>query len=178
MGKIFYVNTSNCASEQLITYVADKYYGLHEVDISRTQHGKPYFENLERALFFSVTHTRDKIFIVFSRKQIGLDAERLSRKVNYAKILTKFPVDERLEIQSNEDFLRHWVVRESVVKYLGGTLAKDLNKICYANERLLYNNQMLPVYLHLFNHEGHIISVCSEDSFTNAEFIQIPTHLL
>ena len=148
------------------------YYGNDNVTILRAEHGKPYVEG---GPFFSVTHTQDRLYIAFSDEEIGLDAEHLSREPHYEPILKKFPPQERAEITSAKEFLRHWVVKESAVKYLGGTLAADLNKLCYTNGSLSHNEQAFPSKITLLQHENFILSVCSNENFENAVFIPVNT---
>lgn len=175
MGKIFYVDKSAFSTEEALKAILSKVYGIPNAVILRTKNGKPYVEN---GPFFSVSHTEKTLFIAFSSAQIGLDAELLSREINYASILKKFPSEECEEIACTQDFLKHWVVKESAVKYLGGTLARGLQSLSFFQNNLTYKGKELPVKLTFFELEGHILSVCSEEDFSNAEFIRLPTPLL
>ncbi len=148
------------------------YYGKQDAMILREKSGKPYVEG---GPFFSVTHTQDRLYIAFSDEEIGLDAEHLSREPHYEAILKKFSPQERAEIHSAKEFLQHWVVKESAVKYLGGTLAVDLNRLCYVNDRLTYNQKNFPAKITLLQHEGFILSVCGNGVFENAVFIPLNT---
>ncbi len=173
MGKIFYADNSTFSSEKLVTRVLSEHYGIKNAIIARAEHGKPYLQNVEIPLFFSISHTKEKTFIAFSEKDLGLDAESLSREVRHQPICHKFPMQEQKEITSQKEFLKHWIVKESAVKYLGGTLARDLHKLSYIKERLQYNGQDLPVFLRFFELEGHLLCVCSEQNFYNAELIRL-----
>ena len=169
------MDKSAFSTEEALKAILSKFYELPNAVILRTKHGKPYVEN---GPFFSVSHTEKTLFIAFSSAQVGLDAELLSREIHYASILKKFPIEERGEITSTQDFLKHWAVKESAVKYLGGTLAQDLQKLAFIQNRLTYNGKELPVKLTFLELEGHILSVCGEEDFSNAEFIRFPTPLL
>lgn len=175
MGKIFYTDKSDYSSEEVIKKILTEFYGINNAVILRTENGKPYAQN---APFFSVSHTAERLFIAVSSKNVGLDAEHLSRKVSYAAIVKKFPNAEREEILSNETFLRHWVVKESAVKYLGGTLARDLSKLAFIQECLTYEGVKFPAKPHVFSFEGYVLSVCSEEDFGESELIPFPTNLL
>ena len=168
MEKIFFTDKTAHSSEEALKTLLNEVYNLPNAVILRTKNGKPYVEN---GPFFSVSHTAEKLFIVFSKANIGLDAELLMRDINYAPILKKFPLPERAEIACKEDFLRHWVVKESAVKYLGGTLARDLQKLSFIKNRLTYENEELPVNVSVLNFEGHLLSVCGEEDFSKSLFI-------
>ena len=170
MEKIFYTDKSAFTTEAALKKIFSAHYGNDNVTILRAEHGKPYVEG---GPFFSVTHTQDRLYIAFSDKEIGLDAEHLSREPHYEPILKKFPPQERAEITSVKEFLQHWVVKERAVKYLGGTLATDLNGLCYANGCLHYNQQDFPAKITLLQHEDFILSVCGNGDFENAVFIPL-----
>lgn len=173
MEKIFYAEHSAYPnSERAIEKIFQDFFNIPAPILSRTQAGKPYLaQNL--GLFFSVTHTDSLLFIAVSDKEVGIDAERQNRTVNYTPILKKFPPDECEEIKNAQDFIRRWVIRESAVKYLGGTLAKDLKKLRFYQEKLFFNGKELSVFLRLKSFRGHDLSICAQRDFENAEFIRI-----
>ena len=170
MEKIFFANKSAFATEAALKKIFSTYYGKYDITISRTKNGKPY---VDEGPYFSVTHTKDRLYIAFSDKEIGLDAEHLSRSSHYETIVKKFTPMEQAEIASTKDFLLHWIVKESAVKYLGGTLAKDLHKLAYINGHLTYNQQSFPTRVHILQHEDYILAVCCDCDFKNAEFIPL-----
>ena len=172
MGKIFYVDKSVFTTEAALKKIFSAYYGKPNISVLRTKNGKPYVEN---GPYFSVTHTQDRLYIAFSNDEIGLDAEHLSRTPHYDAIIKKFSKNEQAEITSTTDFLKHWVVKESAVKYLGGTIAADLKRLRYTNGELTYNEQAFPAKSALLQHEDYILSVCSNEDFENAEFIPLGT---
>lgn len=173
MEKIFYVERSVYpSSETVIKKVLQEYFGVENPVISRTKTGKPYLAD-HLGLFFSVSHTDELLFIAFSDREVGIDAERLDRTVDYTAIVKKFPLDEREEIRCCQSFLRSWVVKESAVKYLGGTLAKELKTLCFLQGKLLRNGAEMPVALTVKNFRGHILAVCGNRNFENAECIGI-----
>ncbi len=160
MGKIFYTENSLYDSDSFIKKILAEFYGLENAVILRTENGKPYVEN---GPFFSVSHTANKLFVVLSSMNVGLDAELLSRKVNYTAIIKKFPFSEREEITCEKDFLYHWVAKESAVKYLGSTLARDLQNLTFQNGKLFYKTIELPVKLSFLILEDFLLAVCSEN---------------
>ena len=128
MGKLFYTEKALYSSEAFIKKILSEFYDMQSAVILRTENGKPYIEN---GPFFSISHTEDKLFALFSNQEVGLDAENLNRKVNYLPIVKKFPISEREEITCEKDFLHHWVAKESAIKYLGATLAHDLKDLSF-----------------------------------------------
>ena len=108
-----------------------------------------------------------------SDENVGIDAELLSREIDYVPILSKFSATEKAEIRSREDFLRHWTAKESVVKWLGGSLASDLKKIDYLEGMIFYAGLELPVRLSHFEREGHIVALCRANDGPPPPFIRL-----
>ena len=118
-------------------------------------------------------NVREKIFVAFADQNVGIDAELTSRQINLPLLLKKFPPAEGIEIKNTEDFLRHWTIKESAIKWLGGTLAHDLDRLSYIKEQLFYNGTEIPVFITQKTIENHVVSVCSERNFKNAKIIYI-----
>lgn len=169
MEKIFYTDNTTLSTEAALKKIFLEYYETDDAEILRTKNGKPYVKG---GLYFSVTHTRNRLYIIFSDHEIGLDAESLLRKPRYTSIVKKFRPAEQLEIGCSEDFLKHWIVKESAVKYMGSTLAADLSKLQYANETLTYQDKEFPAKITLLRHEEFILSVCGNRRFDNALFVK------
>ncbi len=173
MEKLFYADeTAFPSSKAALEYIFAEYFKIPNPKLARTENGKPYWED-GNSLFFSVTHTKGALFIAFSDKNVGVDAERLNRAIDLPALLKKFPPHERTEIASAEDFLRHWTVKESAIKWLGGTLAHDLKKLSYLKGVLRYSGLEIPLPIFQTTVDGHILSVCSERDFSNAEVIKL-----
>ena len=171
MEKIFFAESSAFQSSiSAVERILLTHFGIANAKISRTENGKPYLESAVN-LFFSVSHTKAGLFIAFSDKNVGLDAEVFGRNVNFQSILRKFPFEERDEIACKQDFLHHWTVKESAVKWLGGTLAHDLTKLSYVGGVLCCEGLELPITVTTLHFNGHILAVCGERDFSNAEFI-------
>ena len=173
MEKIFYTDKSAYPnSETAVKYVLAEYFHLKNVEIVKNEHGKPYLENgRDISLFFSVSHTENRLFIAVSDENVGIDAESLTRQIDYLPIIKRFAPEERKEILSAIDFLRCWVAKESAVKWLGGSLAHDLHKLRYFSSRLFYGEIELPTHLVFHTLENYLIAVCGERNFGCAEFI-------
>ena len=173
MKKIFYAPTTRFAStNEAIQYVFEKEYNLKNVVITRNENGKPYLEQ-DSSHFFSITHTKDFLFIALSDQNVGIDAELTTRKLDYVPILKKFTTCEREQIQTTMDFLKFWTIKESIIKWLGGSLALDLQKVSFVNNQAYYKALPLPVQILLTSFQNHVISICSESDFNEVEFFSI-----
>jgi phosphopantetheinyl transferase len=172
MGKIFYADKSAFTTEAALKQILSAYYGMVDATILRTEHGKPYVVN---GPHFSVTHTKNRLYIAFSAEEIGLDAESALRAPYYETIVKKFPTEEADEIDCAEAFLTHWVVKESAVKYMGGTLALDLYKLAYINGCISYDGAPMSAKITLLRHEEFILSICGNTLFKDVEFIPLTT---
>ncbi len=141
----------------------------------KNENGKPFLE-FEKAsstpIFLSVTHTKKAYFIAFCDQNVGIDAELISRETNYAPILMKFPELERLKIENTKDFLIHWTIKESAIKWLGGALTRDIKRLSFTNQTLTFCGLELPVSLYQKEFLGHFITVCS-DKERDWEFISL-----
>ena len=101
---------------------------LGSYKILRTKNGKPYLEG--DPLFFSVSHSSNNGAIVISDKPVGIDIE-YKKDRNFRVISKRFSERERSEINCLDDFLKHWIIRESYIKMKGFTLADKLFKCEY-----------------------------------------------
>lgn len=173
MEKIFYTDKSAYPdSESAIKRVLSEYFNLKNAIIIKNEQGKPFLKDgREHSLFFSVSHTENRLFIAFSDENVGIDAENVSRQTDYLPIVKRFAPEERKEILSPVDFLRHWVAKESAIKWLGGSLAHDLHKLRFLENRLFYGEIEMPVYLVFHTFENYVLAICSERDFTDAEWI-------
>ena len=171
MEKIFYVDKNTFpSSDEAIQAILAKYFGITDARINRSKNGKPYLAQ-ELGLYLSVSHTNEMLFVGISDKELGIDAECLSREKRYAAIVKKFPLEEQAEICCNEDFLRHWTAKEAAVKYLGGTLSQDLKKLAFVNGTISHAEKDLPQICEL-RIEDTLLSICCERDFSHAEIIR------
>ena len=162
MIKIYSIEKSNTPSIQWVKRILEEDYNIPHPQIAHSENGKPYI--LPKQVHFSVTHTKERLFIAFSSKNIGLDAESFTREVNYSSILQSyFSEIEGKEIANTQDFLRHWVTKESFIKYMGGTIAYDFKKINYIDGRLAYCGRNVNTHLQFLQIQGHILAICSEE---------------
>ena len=114
---------SRVAGKLLLAQMYEELTGEEMPPIEKAPRGKPYFPGSE--LHFSITHTKSTVFCAIADREIGIDAEELTRKVSPTlaeKILSPHeyaqyeavPVEER-----NEALLRFWVLKEAEAKCSG-----------------------------------------------------------
>lgn len=172
MDKIFYAERKNSVStEEAIRKIFSEYYDLKNIEIKRSETGKPFLKNAP--LFFSVTHTGTFLFVAVSDRNIGIDAEPLDRALDYPPVLSRFPLSERKEIRNKTDFFKHWTAKESTIKWLGGTLATDLKKLCYLSGQMFFRETKLPVRISHFEKENHIVALCRDTESADPPFVRI-----
>lgn len=90
-------------------------------DIRKTEQGKPYF--VGSYLHFSVSHSQNHAFCAVSRKNLGIDAEEMTRNVDLRlgkRILSPTEM-RRLEATPDKQaaLLRLWVLKEAYGKLTG-----------------------------------------------------------
>ena len=172
MEKIFYVKRGNYPnSECAVKTILVDYFGYNSPVILRTENGKPYLES--NRLHFSITHTKDALLIAVCDENVGIDAEKADKVVDYLPIIKRFCDAERREITDKASFLRHFTAKESAVKWLGGTLARDFRNLQYVEERLSYGAVELPTITVFPPFDDYIISVTSEKDFSNATIVTL-----
>ena len=175
MEKIFYADKSAYStSEEAVQQLLSRHFGINNAIITRNENGKPFLHvSRDSKLFFSISHTKDYLFITFSQNNIGIDAESLTRNIDYLPIIKKFHIDEQITIKSQKDFLYHWTAKESTIKWLGGSIAKDLKNLIFIDNQMKYKGISLPVFFHFQEFNGHIITLCSENRIKNIQFQSI-----
>ena len=94
------------------------------------ERGKPFFPAGE--WHFSITHTRRHAFCALSRREIGIDAEELGRRVDLRLAEKILSPGERAQFDAAPDkrraLLTFWVLKEARVKRTGEGLRGYPNK--------------------------------------------------
>ena len=126
-------------------------------------------ENYTHAL----SYFKNALFIAFCDENVGLDAEKNNRTVNYLPIIRKSPENEREKIKNTQDFLRLFTAKESGIKWLGGKLSRDFSALLFMDGKLSYKDVSLPVQITLREYNGFYLTVCSEKDFSHAEIVTL-----
>ena len=110
----------------------------------RGENGRPFVDPQQSPLSFNLTHSDDKLLVVFSRyTDAGIDIESWQRQVDMQPIAERyFYASEakhlaRLagnEVAQREWFFRCWTLKEAAVKATGAGLSKALHKFEFGCE--------------------------------------------
>ena len=98
-------------------FIADKLPSkVKDIHFKYTEKGKPYFNNEH---FFSISHTGEYVFVTYSNKPTGVDAE-LVRHINprfIYKVLADGEINDNADF--NIEFLKAWTLKEAYLKMNG-----------------------------------------------------------
>ena len=112
--------------------------GWEQVEVSKTENGKPYFEN-EPDLFFSISHSAQYCVVVLSNIPVGIDIEK--KKDAKERIAQRFFTPEEKERFTNCDedkkqelFYEIWCAKEACCKISGMGISRGLNRLCVIDD--------------------------------------------
>lgn len=103
-------------------------------EIAVTDRGKPYF--VGSPWYFSISHTKKRVFCALSEQNVGIDAEEADRDINLRladKILSPLEKEQfdRAEDQHTA-LLTFWVLKEAAAKLSGEGLKGYPNHTCFS----------------------------------------------
>lgn len=94
--------------------------GIFRHDFTVSDSGKPY---LADGVFFNISHSGGMVMCVLSEREIGCDVEQI-REIRAGAMRGAFSPSERQYIGSSpERFYALWTVKESYIKFMGGTIS-------------------------------------------------------
>ena len=106
----------------------------------------------------SMSHCSDALLIGWSSGRIGVDLERKDRKFQAHKLSRRFfTTDENHEIenltliQTEEQVLRRWVVKEAAIKWQGGKISTNLNQWIWENNSSFAYHKNLGYQVKVYN---------------------------
>ena len=182
MIELFYAPRRG-SSKAFVARVLGEFYGFENVTFSRSATGKP---RCDKPVFFSLSHTQNCFFLAVSNKEIGIDAENLSRRGNFTAITARLPEAERARaLASSEEFLKIYTKREATAKFLGKPVFAVFSKIAVAPccgepqaEFVYLNGEKLPVILRTLEISGHAVSICATEGETvgKTEYLKETDH--
>lgn len=144
--------------------------------------GKPYIESDD--LYFNVSHSGNKILLIFSNKPVGIDVEQLKTDTHYLALAKRFFTQEEHtylnELPSNqrqEGFFKLWVCKEAVIKAIGRGLSHDLKSftidIAKSSPEIQFSNKEMDISLdfittdHAYFAAYAVINNFSRDKFAH-----------
>lgn len=123
----------------------------------------------------SLSHCIDGLFIGWSTTNIGVDLERSDRLFNAKSIANiYFSREEKEMIQSLEKekilpkVLSYWVRKEAAIKFLRGSIFKDLSNLEYLEEskQIYYKTKGIKINSYLIKYENWFLSIANNDICT------------
>lgn len=113
---------------------------IKNVVVLRDKYNKPYIKN-KSGVKFNISHTDGFVVIGFSKKELGIDIEKVNDGFAFEDILENcFTSREIKNIGSNTSmFYRYWTAKEAYLKYEGHGLMRNPKEIevIYMDDRII-----------------------------------------
>jgi 4'-phosphopantetheinyl transferase len=164
--------TSNTYREKLFSqfiryFVFAKYFNLSRLKFSTNHSNKPYLENYSDK-HFSISHSGNKIIMVVSRADIGVDTEVIRPRKNILLVAERyFSEYEARVLGSSEniekDFYKLWTLKEAEVKRSSIGIAHGLAKATFTKKDESWVSDNHPKDFASYFFENSFISICSKN---------------
>lgn len=150
----------SCGIELLLSYALRNKY-RPPLNISRTEHGKPYIHGCD--VHFSLSHTNGICMCAVSHNEIGADAEKM-RDVGLN--IHKRIASDRDDLPSP---IHIWSAKEAFLKLTGDGFRKlgDMQDI-YAEDGHI-SNDYVSAYLYQTEYRDIVLSVCTFEHIGNVK---------
>jgi 4'-phosphopantetheinyl transferase len=110
-----------------------------ELQIARTDEGKPFLTNAPHPIYFNLTHSGNfAVLAVTSRGEVGVDIET-ARNRSYLKIVERYFHPNEInylytsaEAQREQIFYRLWTLKEAFFKAIGTGISTGLDKAYFS----------------------------------------------
>ncbi len=153
-------------------------------DVFYSETGKPMIDGL----FFSISHSADKVMCAVSSKRVGCDIEKIKEdeflEQRFEKIVGRFfskkekecwrkiPQEKRIRM-----FYQIWTMKESYVKMTGEGLKVPLANIEFEmnhdNARIYRDGELCECVMHTWEMDGYRMSVCGEEESVELKNIRV-----
>ena len=114
-------NNAHEAGRKLLSTLYRQETGETLPEIRLTKQGKPCFS--DSGWHFSISHTKNHVFCALSQRNLGIDAEELSRNIDLRLAEKILSPTEKARCDAAPDkqaaLLRFWVLKEAYAKLLG-----------------------------------------------------------
>ncbi len=118
-------NSKEKEEEHLLGLFLTKFIAKHIYDIQNTEieiiNKKPFFKNAK--LYFSISHSKDIVLVVFNNSNIGADIEYMENGKNFKLIMNRYGI--KTSNPTAKEFYRFWTGHEAEIK-LGNRNIKSL----------------------------------------------------
>ena len=145
--------------------------GINDLIVKRDKNNKPYLENTI-GLKFNISHTEGLVLLAFSKREVGIDVEKINCQFEFKDILENcFTRDEIINIDNNIiSFYRYWTAKEAYLKCDGIGLIRNLKEIeiiSFENEFIKINDSKRNTISRLksLNHDDKYVgAICLEEN--------------
>ena len=143
--------------------------GINDLIVKRDKNNKPYLENTI-GLKFNISHTEGLVLLAFSKREVGIDVEKINFKFEFKDILENcFTRDEIINIDNNIiSFYRYWTAKEAYLKCIGLIRnLKEVEIISFENEFIKINDSKRNTISRLksLNHDDKYVgAICLEEN--------------
>lgn len=155
----------------LLAHAVTQCYQVALPELSRNEHGKPYFTH-HPDWHFNLSHTRDYIACALGSAPVGVDIQVL-RSPSAALVSRVCSAPEQAWLNKQpctaQGFTALWALKESYVKYTGEGIGNG-KKLATLDLPLPNGNQMvqsmphLEVNFHLWQTPMYALAVCSKST--------------
>ena len=94
--------------------------------IGHGQNGEPFLSMCEEYGEISISHTSDKVAMIFSNENTGIDIERTDRKIG--RVAGRFLSEEERSMIGEQGLSAAWCAKEAFYKYIKGDGVVFLNE--------------------------------------------------
>lgn len=144
---------------------------IDDLIVKRDKNNKPYVEST-LGLKFNISHTEGLVLLAISKREVGIDVEKINFKFEFKDILENcFTRDEIINIDNNIiSFYRYWTAKEAYLKCDGIGLIRNLKEIeiiSFENEFIKINDSKRNTISRLksLNHDDKYVgAICLEEN--------------
>ena len=133
---------------QALRYLLSKYLNIKPLDIGidYSDRKKPVISFPVMDIHFNISHSGEWVLIGISRKELGIDVEKIDPEFQYVDLLHEhFSLEEKSFISGAADplraFLYLWTRKEALIKAWGTGLQENLKKVSVLSD---YSSADLP----------------------------------
>ena len=121
--------------------------------------------------YLSFSHCRDAVILVWHKKKIGIDIEKIDRNFNYVKLAEKYFSNSNKANSISKSYklsiLNQWCAVEAAIKWDHGKLAKDIKEWQYSEKykTLIHRKKKLNLKFSQLNFYKWTISLAYKEDY-------------
>lgn len=113
---------------------------IENLNFQRESNNKPFIEN-PQGIKFNISHTDGCVIAGFSKREIGVDVEKINKRFSFQDILKECFVEKEINLIRNKHtlFFKYWTAKEAYLKWEGSGLLRNPKEIeiLYVNESFI-----------------------------------------